>query len=274
MTMTGTDIVMDDFFWRACLGAGLLGAAAGPIGCFVLWRRMAYLGASIAHMALLGVALGLIAGVAPFVGVLAVSLAAALLLTRAGDNAGPVPADTLIGLIGHAGLALGFILLATMETIRADLLGYLFGDVLALSRQDNLAIAAASAVSIGLLVLVWRDLLADTLAPDIVIAEDGAGRSRRVRMVFLLLVAFFIALGLKVVGALLIVALLVIPPAAARPFARTPEAMAILAALVGAISAPLGLIGSFYADLPAGPAIVLAATVLFLASAAAARFTK
>lgn len=274
---------MDELFWRAVAGAAVLGAVAGPIGCFVLWRRMAYLGASIAHMALLGVALGLIFGVSPLIGVLATSLIAALLLARAPTSAsaqtgpwgnpagGLIPADTLIGLIGHAGLALGFVMLATLETVRADLLGYLFGDVLALNGDDLIEITLMGAAAIGILIYIWRPLLADTISPEIVAAEEGGATSFYARGIFLALVAGLIAFGLKIVGALLIVALLVIPPAAARPFARTPEQMALLAAIFGAVAAPVGLWAAFAADVPAGPAIVLAASVLFVVSMGAAR---
>ncbi len=276
---------MDELFWRALAGAATLGAVAGAIGCFVLWRRMAYLGASIAHMALLGVALGLFFGISPLIGVLATSLIAALLLARApasaaaGAQTGPagnpsgglIPADTLIGLIGHAGLALGFIMLATLETVRADLLGYLFGDVLALNGDDLVQIALTGAAAIAILILIWRPLLADTVNPDIVAAEGGGKSAFYARGIFLALVAGLIAFGLKIVGALLIVALLVIPPAAARPFARTPEQMALFAAVFGALAAPLGLWAAFAADVPAGPAIVLAAALLFVISAGAAR---
>ena len=274
---------MDELFWRAAAGAALLGAAAGPVGCFVLWRRMAYLGASIAHMALLGAAIGLLLGVAPLVGVLVTSLAAALLLAPASRRdawlGGLIPADTLIGLIGHAGLALGFVLIATMETVRADLLGYLFGDVLALGPGDLLAIALGAIATLAGLLFVWRPLLAATIAPEIAAAEApqnmGTGRPGPLTAdgIFLALVAGLIAFGLQVVGALLIVALLVIPPAAARPFARTPEGMAVLAAGFGAGAAPLGLGIAFAADLPAGPTIVLALAGLFLAAAGARRLT-
>jgi zinc transport system permease protein len=267
---------MDELFWRAVIGASVLAAVAGPIGSFVLWRRMAYLGASIAEMALLGAALGLILGIDPLLGVLATSLAAAMLLARpwsfspAARNA-LIPSDTLIGLVGHAGLALGFIALATLETVRADLLGYLFGDVLALSRSDLALIGLMSAGALAILLAIWRPLLADTVNADIFAAEAGAKKSAAAQTVFLILVAMLIALGLRVVGALLIVALIIIPPAAARIFARSPEMMAILAGLIGAIAAPLGLFASFVWDFPAGPSIVLAAAAIFLVSALASR---
>lgn len=269
---------MDELILRAGLGAGLLGLAAGPIGCFILWRRMAYLGSAIAEMALLGVALGLALRIAPILGVLAVSLAAAILLARpwsaSGAGDGLIPTDTRIGLVGHAGLALGFVVLANMETVRTDLLGYLFGDVLALRRSDVAAVGAVALLALGSLAVIWKPLLADTIAPDILAAEEGHVTGARARGLFLALVAGLIAFGLQVVGALLVVALLIIPPATARTFARTPGGMAVTAALMGAAAAPLGLLGAFAADAPAGPAIVLAAALLFVLSALGARLLR
>jgi zinc transport system permease protein len=259
-TITATKATrMDDFLWRATLGAALLGAAAGPIGCFILWRRMAYLGESVAHMGLLGAAIGLLMGISPLIGVSVLAIVAALLMARSGDNL--IPAGTFVGIVGHAGLALGFILLATMETVRTDLLGYLFGDVLALSNSDLMGIAAASVFILLGCALFWRAWLMQTVNSDIARAEGRT--SRFADVAFLVLVAALVAFGLRVVGALLIVALLIIPPAAARPLSRTPEAMAIWAAIIGAGSAPLGLAAAYWKDIPAGPAIVLAAVVLF-----------
>ena len=222
---------------------------------------------------LFGVALGLLIGVDPLIGVLATSIAAALLLARPwriSPRGGLIPGDTLTGLIGHAGLALGFVLLASLETVRADLLGYLFGDVLALGLQDILWIIAFGAAALLVLAAIWRNLLFDTMNPDILAAEHGGQKGAAAQTIFLVLVAVLIALGLRVVGALLIVALVIIPPAAARAFVRSPEAMAGLSAAIGAVSAPIGLLAAFAFDLPAGPAIVLAAAAMFLVSTAAA----
>ncbi len=256
-------MLIDDFMWRAALGAGLLAAACGPIGCFILWRRLAYVGESVAHMGLLGAALGLLIGVNVLVGTAALAIAAALVMSRASDRT--IPAGTFVGIVGHMGLALGFVVLATMETVRTDLLGYLFGDVLALSPGDVLGIAAVSAGVLGLTALLWRPLLLAAAGGPIATAEGHGNRLSQT--VFLVLTAVLVAFGLKVVGALLIIALLLIPPAAARPLARTPEAMAVLAAIIGALSAPLGLASAFAVDAPAGPCIVLAAGVLFAISA-------
>jgi len=260
---------MDDFLYRATLGAAMLGAAAGPIGCFVLWRRMAYLGESVAHMGLLGAAIGLLMGVSPLIGVSALAIISALLMARA-DN-GLIPAGSFVGIVGHAGLALGFILLATMETVRTDLLGYLFGDVLALSNMDLVSIALAGTAIVLGTVFFWRGWLMMTVNADIARAEGRTNRFAEVA--FLVLVAVLVAVGLRVVGALLIVALIIVPPAAARPLARTPEAMAIIAALIGAASAPLGVAASYWKDIPTGPSIVLAAIAIFLATTLFARIS-
>ena len=268
--MRGLGAGMDEFLIRATIGAGLLGAAAGPLGCFVLWRRMAYLGESIAHMGLLGAAIGLLIGVSPLAGVSVLAVTAALVMARAGDDL--IPAGTFVGIVGHVGLALGFVLLASMETVRTDLLGYLFGDVLALSNSDLVEIGAAALALLAGCALFWRSWLTSAVNGDIARAE---GRSSRIAdIAFLVLVAMLVAFGLRVVGALLIVALLIIPPAAARPFAKTPEAMAILAAIIGALAAPLGLAAAWWKDIPAGPAIVLAASAMFAASMLVARVRR
>lgn len=254
-------MIIDDFLLRAALGTGLLAAAAGPIGCFILWQRMAYVGESVAHLGLLGAALGLLLGINVLLGTAALAVAAALIMARASDRS--IPAGTFVGIIGHIGLALGYIVLARQDTVRTDLLGYLFGDVLALTDRDLLLIALAGGSVLLSMAVLWKPLLRQAVGGAIAAAE---GRSNGLaQTAFLVLTALLVAFGLKVVGALLIVALLLIPPAAARPLVRSPEAMAISAALIGAISAPLGLFAAFTADAPAGPSIVLAAGALFVA---------
>lgn len=261
---------MDDFLIRAAIGAALLAAAAGPVGCFVLWRRMAYLGESVSHLGLLGAALGLLIGIAPLWGIGALALAAAFIMARSKSRL--IPADTHVGIIGHLGLAAGFVLLASMENVRADLMGYLFGDVLALSLADILWVAAASTGILVAIVFLWKPLLRLVAGGDIALAEGR--HAELTETAFLALVALLVAFGLKVVGALMIVALIIIPPAAARPFAKSPEAMAILAALIGALAAPMGLAGAYVFDTPAGPSIVLATGIIFILASLTTRIPR
>jgi zinc transport system permease protein len=255
--------MIDDFLWRA-LAAGLgVALVAGPLGCFIVWRRMAYFGDSLAHSALLGVALGLVLHFDLTLGVLVSSAVLALLLALL-QRQRRLASDTLLGILAHSGLALSLVVLSFFETLRLDLMSYLFGDVLAVSGSDLLWIYGADLVALAILALLWRPLLAATIHEELARAEGVPVAA--VRVVFVLLVAIVIATAMKVVGILLITALLIIPAAAARQFARTPEQMALLAILAGACSVVFGLGGSLRWDTPAGPSVVVAAAALFALS--------
>ena len=255
--------MLDDFFTRA-LAAGIgVALVAGPLGCFVVWRRMAFFGDAMAHAALLGVALGFLLTIDLTVGVFAVAVAVAAALSLL-QRQRRLPSDALLSILSHSTLSLGLVLLALMTWVRVDLIGYLFGDILAVSRGDVALIWGGGLVILGGLCLVWRTLLADTVASDVASAEGLAPGP--VRLAFMVLMAATIAITMKLVGVLLITALLIIPAATARRFARTPEAMAVLAALVGALAVVGGLVGSLHLDTPSGPSIVVAALCLFLLS--------
>jgi zinc transport system permease protein len=253
--------MFDDFMTRA-IAAGIgVALIAGPMGCFVIWRRLAYFGDTMAHSGLLGIAVGLLLGVAPVLGVVAVTLLTALTLAAL-DDARRLSSDTLLGILSHGTLAAGLVAVSLLSWVRVDLMGYLFGDLLAVSRGDLLGIYLAGAVGLGILMGIWRPLLAATVHADLAAAEGVAVAP--VRLAFTLLVAVVIALAMKVVGILLITSLLIVPAAAARRLARTPEQMALLAAAIGAAAVVLGLQASLRWDLPSGPAVVLAALALFL----------
>lgn len=255
--------MLDDFFVRA-LVAGI-GAAivAGPLGCFIVWRRMAYFGSTMAHSALLGVALGFLLDIDLYLGVVAVTVLVALLLVSL-QRTPWLSGDTLLGILAHAALALGLVAIALMTWLRLDLMSYLFGDILAVTTTDILWIYLGGAVVLGILAAIWRPLLATTVHEDLARAEGVP--TARVSLVFMVLIALVVALAMKLVGILLIVSLLIIPAATARRFAHTPEQMAVIAICVGAAAAVLGLNGSLLWNTPAGPSIVVAATVFFVAS--------
>ena len=215
--------MIDDFLIRAfAAGFGVV-LLAGPLGCFIVWRRMAYFGDSLAHSALLGVALGLILGINPTLGIAvgSVTLAVLLLLLQRQRR---LASDTLLGLMSHAGLALGLVALSFFETLRIDLLAYLFGDVLAVTTADLAWIYGGGLLALLVLAAIWRPLLAITVHDDLARAEGVAVLP--VRLAFVLLIAVVIAIAMKIVGILLITSLLIIPAATARRFARTPEQMA------------------------------------------------
>ena len=252
--------MLDDFLMRAFLGGLGVALVAGPLGCFIVWRRMAYFGASLAHSALLGVALGFLLGLDPTLGIAAASILLALLLVALQQQRA-LPSDTLLGILAHAGLALGLVVLSFFGSLRVDLMGYLFGDILAVSRGDLLWIYGGGLLALGVLAAIWRPLLTATLHEELARAEGLP--VLRLRLALMLTVAIVIAIAMKIVGILLIISMLIIPAATARCFARTPEQMAVLAALAGTAAVALGLWGSLEVDTPAGPSIVVAATVLF-----------
>ena len=254
-------MILEDFFWRAMLAGIGVALVAGPLGCFVVWRKMAYFGDTMAHSALLGVALGLLFGVAPMIGVFAVGLVVALLLS--GFLQKPfLSGDTLLGTLSHASLALGVLLISLMTWLRVDLLGYLFGDILSVTRTDLLWIYAVGGITLILLAWLWRPLLAITVDRELAGAEGMNVIS--CELTLMLVIAAVIALAMKVVGILLITSLLIIPAAAARHLCRTPEQMAAAAAMIGVLSVALGLFASFHFDTPSGPSIVTAAVFLFM----------
>ena len=259
---------MDDFFIRALVGGVGVALVAGPLGAFVVWRRMAYFGAAMAHSALLGVALGFLLAVDLNLAVIAVCIALALLLVAL-QRQQALATDTLLGILAHGALAVGLVVLAFVETLRVDLMSYLFGDVLAVTSHDLAWIYGGGAIVLIALAVIWRPLLAATVHEEL--AEVEGVRIGAVRLAFMLLLAVVIAVGLKVVGILLVTSLLIVPAAAARWLAKTPEQMALWASAIGAVAVIAGLGGSLAWDTPAGASIVVAAMASFALVTLAAR---
>ena len=255
--------MLDSFFVRALLAGVGVALVAGPLGCFVVWRRLAYFGDTMSHAALLGVALAFLFEVNITLAVFAIStcIAFALLLLQ---RRAVLSADALLGLLSHSALAVGLVVLAFMTWIRVDLMGFLFGDILAVSQTDIAVIWVGGAAVLAILAAVWRPLFAGTVNQELAQVEGLS--PERANIVFMLLMAAVIAISMKIVGVLLITALLIIPAATARRFATGPEQMAVLAGLIGAAGVLGGLFGSLEWDTPAGPSIVVAALLFFVLS--------
>lgn len=261
---------MADFLLNALLAGLALALVAGPLGSFVVWRRMAYFGDTLSHAALLGLALGLMLDVSPTLAVTVGCLLLAVLLVSLQQRQ-PLASDTLLGILAPTTLSLGLVVLSFMPEVRIDLMGYLFGDLLAVSPADLSWIIGGSALVLGALLALWRPLLAITVHEELARVEGLPVAALRLSL--MLLMAIVIAVAMKIVGVLLITSLLIIPAAAAQRHARTPEQMAIGASLLGMVAVCLGLSLSWYQDTPAGPSIVVAAASLFLLSFAWPRRT-
>jgi len=255
--------MLDDFFIRALLAGIGVAIVAGPLGCFIVWRRLAYFGDTLSHSALLGVTLAFLLEVDMTFAVFVVStlISVALLMLQ---KRWEVSSDSLLGLLSHSALALGLIALAFMTHIRIDLPALLFGDILSVSRTDLVFIGLGGSGVLLTLIAIWRPLFSATVSPELAAAEGG--NPGRMNIVLMLLMAITIAISLKIVGALLITAMLIIPAVTARRFASGPEQMAVLAIVIGIVAVGAGLSGSLHWDTPSGPSIVVAALVLFLAS--------
>lgn len=254
--------MLDDFLVRAGLAGVGLSLATGPLGSFVVWRRMAYFGDATAHAAILGVALALATDLPIAAGTMLVALAmAATVSTLAGRG---WAMDTTLGVLAHSALAFGLVAVSFVPGVRVDLTAYLFGDILAVSRADLAFVWGGAVLVVGLLSWRWSALLTATLNEDL--AHASGINPGRERLVLTLALAVVVAVALKVVGALLIAAMLIIPAAAARGLARTPEAMAVWAVLIGAGASLGGLYLSLAKDTPAGPSIIAVAAGAFLMS--------
>lgn len=252
---------LDDFFWFALFGGLGVAITTGPLGCFVVWRRMAYFGDSLAHSALIGVALGLALSIETTFGVLIACIAAAVAITLLQDQK-RLATDTLLGILAHSSLAIGLVAVSFLDNVRIDLMAYLFGDILAINGTDLVWVYGGGTIALAGLAYIWRPLLALSIHADIAHAEGVPVRATR--LAFTLLLAIVIAIAMKIVGVLLIVSMLIIPAATARRFAQSPEQMAVLAAISGAIAVGGGLTASLHWNTPSGPSIVTAAFVLFL----------
>ncbi len=262
-TTTMPAIAMDEFFWRA-LAAGIgLAAIAGPLGSFVVWRRMAFFGDALAHSALLGVALGFLLRIEVNLAIAAMCVVFATLLTALLARARLAP-DTLLSICAFTALSVGLVALSFVENVRVDLIGYLFGDILAVGRIDLAWIWGGAVLGLAALAFLWRPLLSVTVHADLA-AVEGVNVNA-MRLAFVLLLAVLVAVAMKIVGVLLVTALLVMPAAAARRFARSPESMAAIAAGIGAVASVAGLLASVEFDTPSGPSVVVAAASLFAAS--------
>ncbi len=257
-------------FWQAfdiryllipLLGGVGVAAIAGPLGSIMVWRRLAYFGDTLSHSGLLGITLALALHINITFGVCFIALIVALLMLKLQSHIN-VSNDTLLGILSHTTLALGLLVLALMEDIRVDVLGFLYGDILAMTWRDVILVYVGGACAFALLARLWQSLLRITVDTDLAKVEGVP--VERIQTVYMLLLAIVIAIAIKIVGVLLITALLVIPAAAARPCAKSPESMALISSVIGTISVICGIGISHIWDVPTGPAIVVFAAAILL----------
>ncbi len=256
-------MILDDFFIRSLLAGIGVAIVAGPLGCFVVWRRLAYFGDTLAHSGLLGATMGYLFTIDISISVFIVSGLVALLLVFLQKRT-KLAGDALLGLLAHSSLAIGLLFIAIISSIRFDIMGLLFGDILSVSINDIMIIWFGGGFLLLVLFFIWKSLFAATINYDL--AKSEGMNPEISNYIFTILLAGIIAISIKMIGVLLITGLLLIPPAMSRNFSNSPKQMVIFSIIGGVLSVIIGLFSSLEFNTPSGPSIIVAAMALFIFS--------
>ena len=255
--------MFDDFFIRALVAGLGVALVTGPLGCFIIWRRLSFFGDTLAHSALLGVTLAFSFDINIAFSVFIISSAIALILLKLQKTTN-LPGDALLGLLAHSSLAVGLVVIGFLSFIRFDIMGLLFGDILAVTENDLIIIWVGGALILFVLKLILKPLFASTVNYEL--AEAEGMRPERVNAIFTILMAAIIAISIKMVGLLLITGMLIIPAAMARNISNNPKQMVLFSIIGGLLSVVMGLFGSLEINTPSGPSIITAGLILFILS--------
>ena len=255
--------MFDDFFIRALIAGIGVAFVTGPLGCFVVWRRLSYFGDTLAHSALLGVTMALAFEINIAISIFIISSVIAIILVKLEKNT-TLPGDALLGLLAHSALAVGLVVIGFLSFIRFDVMGLLFGDILAVNVDDLIIIWGGGAIILIVLKIIWKPLFASTVNYEL--AEAEGLNPDRAKAIFTILMAAIIAISIKIVGLLLITGMLIIPTAMARNISDTPKKMVIFSICGGLLSVIMGLFSSLQFNTPSGPSIIAAALLLFVIS--------
>ena len=253
--------MFDDFLFRAFVAGIGLAIITGPLGCFIVWRRLSYFGDTLSHSALLGVVIAYALSFNIVLSVFVISgiISLSLLYLQKKTN---LPNDALLGLLAHSVLAIGLVLLGLLSFIRIDLMGLLFGDILSVNFKDILIVWIGGFFVLMVLIYIWRPLFAGTVNLELAKAEGL--NPELANAIFTLLIAAVIAISIKIVGILLITGLLIIPASASRNLSSNPIQMAIISSIIGILSIVSGLYTSITWNTSTGPTILSLALGIFI----------
>ena len=252
--------MFDDFFIRALIAGIGIALVTGPVGCFIIWRRLSFFGDTLSHSALLGVTIGFFFDINIAFSVFLISSAIALILLKL-QKTTKLPGDALLGLLAHSSLAVGLVVISFLSSIRFDIMGLLFGDILAVNEIDLLIIWLGGSLILLILKIIWKPLFASTVNNEL--AEAEGMNPERANAIFTILLAAIIAISIKIVGLLLITGMLIMPAAMSRNISNNPQQMVKLSVVGGLLSVLIGLFSSLQFNSPSGPSIITAALVLF-----------
>ena len=253
-------MMLDDFFIRALLAGIGIALVTGPLGCFIIWRRLSFFGDTLAHAALLGVTMAVFFEINIAFSVFLISSVVALILIKL-QKSTKLPGDALLGLLAHSSLAVGLVVIGFLTSIRFDVMGLLFGDILAVNQNDLLLIWIGGALILLILKFIWKPLFASTVNHEL--AEAEGMEPNKFNAIFTVLMAAVIAISIKIVGLLLITGMLIMPAAMGRNLSNNPQQMVKLSVIGGLLSVIIGLFSSLQLNTPSGPSIITAALILF-----------
>ena len=246
----------------AWIAGSILGLLSAPLGCLVLWRRMAFFADALAHGTLLGVALAVWWQLPMGIGVALVSIAVVLGLVLIDDER--LPVDAVLAVVAVTLLCLGLLTLTQLTNQQANVLGFLFGNLLELDWADLPLLAVSVALGLALLIYIWPAQI--KLATNESLARIQGIDPTRQRLFFMGLLAGFCAIALQAVGSLLISGLLVLPALTARLYSTAPKQMVIIALVIAQLGVTLGVWGSIWLDIQTGLSIVLVLAIIFFAA--------
>ena len=252
--------MLDDFFIRALIAGIGIALVTGPLGCFIIWRRLSFFGDTLAHAALLGVTMAVFFEINIAFSVFLISSVVALILIKL-QKSTKLPGDALLGLLAHSSLAVGLVVIGFLTSIRFDVMGLLFGDILAVNQNDLLLIWIGGAFILLILKFIWKPLFASTVNHEL--AEAEGMEPNKFNAIFTVLMAAVIAISIKIVGLLLITGMLIMPAAMGRNLSNNPQQMVKLSVIGGLLSVIIGLFSSLELNTPSGPSIITAALILF-----------
>lgn len=253
--------VLNDIVGRAILAGIGIAVPAAAIGCFLIWRRMAFFGDALGHTAVLGVALGAILQINIYCFIVVICLVVSLLLGRVSKRS-YLPADIWLSIFSYGALAIGIMLMAKTPWLRLEPETILFGDILAIDYTDLITIYAAGAILAVLLFYFWRALIQLTVDEDL--AAAAGINVGLFKTLFLFVMAIVTAVGLKTVGALMLPGLMIIPAITVSRSSNSPEQMILTAIIVSIAAVVIGITQSFYFDLLTGPSIVVASLSILI----------
>lgn len=252
---------MDNFIIYAIIAAIGISCITGLLGCFVVWKRMAYFGDSLAHSALLGIAIGYLFSININIGILFIAIIFSILLTYL-QHKYILSTDTILGILAHGGIAIGMVMLSLSNYPNFDLHQFLFGDILTISLSEIYYIYFSLICIYAIMYFCFDKLLLMTISKDI--AQSQGINSFKYQLIFISLMAVTVTVSVKIIGVLLITSMLIIPAAASRNIAESPILMCIFAILIGILSVIGGISFAYHFNTPSGPSIVMISIIIFI----------